>query len=151
MGKTMGAKIDLSGKKFERLKVIKESGRDKFGQVLWKCECKCGKKCLVRGRDLRSGGTKSCGCMDKERATELIKRQTVNHSNPNSIKSKKISKANTSVTRGVSPTKSGKWRATIGYKGKQIYLGEYWDKESAIKARKIAEEKFYKPLFQQNS
>lgn len=29
----------------------------------WKCVCKCGKECVVDGRNLRSGKVKSCGCM----------------------------------------------------------------------------------------
>lgn len=87
----MPAKIDLTGKTFHRLKVIKESGRDAYGQVLWECECSCGsgKKVIVTGNDLRRNNTKSCGCLNKEKYTERIKKQTVNHSNISSIKSKK--------------------------------------------------------------
>ncbi len=90
----MPAKIDLTGKTFHRLKVIKESGRDAYGQVLWECECSCGsgKKVIVTGNDLRRNNTKSCGCLNKERYTERIKKQTVNHSNISSIKSKKYPK-----------------------------------------------------------
>ena len=144
----MGAKIDLTGKTFHRLKVIEEYGRDRFGQVLWKCECSCDDKNIVyvRGRDLRSGGTKSCGCLDLERATEIIKKRTINHSNVEFIKSEKLSKKNTSGVRGVCPTKHGRWRAVIGYKGKQIYLGEYSDIKDAIAARKRGEELYFKPV-----
>lgn len=49
---------------------------------------------------------------------------------------------NTSGYRGVCPSK-GKWRATIGHKGKQIYLGEYENIEDAIAARKEGEEKYF--------
>ena len=54
----MPAKIDMTGKKFHRLIVIREAGRDNSGQVLWECRCDCGNTSIVRGRDLRSGGTK---------------------------------------------------------------------------------------------
>lgn len=149
----MGAKIDLTGKTFTRLKVLEEYGRDNFGQVLWKCECSCKNEnkniIIVRGRDLRSGGTKSCGCLDVEMATMRIKNRTINHSNIESIKSKKLSKANTSGVRGVCPTKRGTWRAVIGYKGQQIFLGEYSDIRDAIKARKEGEEKYFKPVIEE--
>lgn len=145
----MPAKIDLTGKTFHRLKVIKESGRDAYGQVLWECECSCGsgKKVIVTGNDLRRNNTKSCGCLNKEKYTERIKKQTVNHSNISSIKSKKISKKNTSGVRGVCPTKRGRWRAYIGHKGKNVFLGEFSKKEDAIAARRKAEEQFFIPIF----
>lgn len=147
----MPAKIDLTNQIFHRLKVKKEAGRDRWGQILWECECSCGseKKVLATGGDLRRGNTKSCGCLDLERAVATIRKQTVNHSNPNSIKTKKISSKNTSGVRGICPTKAGKWRAYIGHKGEQIYLGEFSKMEDAVKARKAAEEKYHKPLLKE--
>lgn len=63
----MGAKIDLTNKKFERLLVLKESGKDKSGAIMWLCKCDCGVEKEVRGNDLRSGKIKSCGCLGKEK------------------------------------------------------------------------------------
>ena len=34
------------------------------------CQCKCGKTCIILGKHLRSGNTKSCGCLQKERAIQ---------------------------------------------------------------------------------
>lgn len=34
--------------------------------MAWKCRCACGNECLVRANKLRSGHTKSCGCLQKE-------------------------------------------------------------------------------------
>lgn len=62
----MSAKIDMVGKRFGRLVVIEECGRDKFGQVTWKCLCDCGNETIVRGRSLRCGDIKSCGCLQLE-------------------------------------------------------------------------------------
>lgn len=59
--------IDLSGKVFGRLTVIREDGRDKHGQKLWLCKCECGNETHVRTGNLRSGGTSSCGCLASER------------------------------------------------------------------------------------
>lgn len=32
----------------------------------WLCQCMCGKQCIVRGYSLRSGHTKSCGCLGRK-------------------------------------------------------------------------------------
>lgn len=58
----MGAKLNLIGLKFGRLNVISENGRDRYGLVLWRCKCDCGRESIVRGAALKSGKTKSCGC-----------------------------------------------------------------------------------------
>lgn len=39
-----------------------------LGNHIWKCKCKCGQYVDVHGYSLRSGNTKSCGCMQKELA-----------------------------------------------------------------------------------
>lgn len=62
----MHKKLDLTGQRFGRLTVIEESGRDNFRQVMWKCKCDCGNEVVVRGYQLRSRRTQSCGCLQKE-------------------------------------------------------------------------------------
>lgn len=62
----MGKLIDLTGKKFGRLTVIERTDKKKNKDILWKCKCDCGNECEVRGFFLRSGQTKSCGCLKKE-------------------------------------------------------------------------------------
>lgn len=62
--------IDETGNKYERLTVIKEAGRDKHNNAMWLCRCTCGREVVVRGVDLRSGSTKSCGCLNLERIIE---------------------------------------------------------------------------------
>lgn len=39
--------------------------------VTWLCECRCGTRRLVRAADLRNGASKSCGCYQKQRASEV--------------------------------------------------------------------------------
>lgn len=61
----MGSFIDLTGKKFTRLEVIEKV--DKVGnEWRWRCKCDCGEECVVKGVNLRSGSTRSCGCLKKE-------------------------------------------------------------------------------------
>lgn len=61
----------------------------------------------------------------------------------------KKSKNNTSGVKGVGWDSSrGKWRAQITFKGKNYGLGSYSTKEEAIRARKEAEEKLFKPILE---
>lgn len=62
----MSSKIDMVGKRFGRLVVIEECGRDNFGQVMWKSLCDCGNEAIVRGHSLRRGDVQSCGCLQFE-------------------------------------------------------------------------------------
>ena len=57
---------DLNGMTFERLTVIGEGGRTKDRHILWECRCECGNIVNVSSRDLVTGHTKSCGCLQKD-------------------------------------------------------------------------------------
>lgn len=52
------------------LTVIARAENDKDNRAQWLCKCKCGNKVIVRGKSLRNGNTKSCGCYQKERAAQ---------------------------------------------------------------------------------
>lgn len=61
----MGKFIDLTGRKFGRLTVIKDSGeRNKHRRVLWLCKCDCGNYKSISGNDLNK--CSSCGCKKRE-------------------------------------------------------------------------------------
>lgn len=70
--------IDLTGRKFGRLTVIKRVGNNIRGEVCWLCGCICGNTKIVIGDVLRRGGTNSCGCLASEsvRAMSYKKPQT---------------------------------------------------------------------------
>lgn len=57
-----GISYDLEGKTYGELTVLSKSSNRLDNQVTWDCECSCGVLCNIRGRDLRAGNTKSCGC-----------------------------------------------------------------------------------------
>jgi hypothetical protein len=67
--------IDLTGQVFGRYTVIEFVELDKRRNALWLCRCSCSKKTekVVRGCNLISGLTKSCGCLQKEIASETHK------------------------------------------------------------------------------
>jgi len=63
----MSAKIDLTGKVFNRLTVLGDFGdRDNQNKIKWKCQCICGAIKYISGPQLKSGKTKSCGCLQTE-------------------------------------------------------------------------------------
>ena len=69
----MGRKIDLTGKVFGKLTVIKEHPeRTPQGSVQWVCKCECGKPAIVSGDNLRRNHTLSCGCLQKESAQQRV-------------------------------------------------------------------------------
>lgn len=61
----MPAKINLLGQKIGRLTVLEPVDNIK-GRTAWKCQCDCGNIINVTTKSLRSGNTKSCGCLQKE-------------------------------------------------------------------------------------
>lgn len=54
---------DLTGKRFGKLTVMERDGINKHRQALWKCACSCGNEITVSTSSLKSGNTKSCGCL----------------------------------------------------------------------------------------
>lgn len=57
--KKRGKINNIAGMRFGKLLVVEEAGR-KFGGVLWKCRCDCGKEVLARASSLMCGDKKSC-------------------------------------------------------------------------------------------
>ena len=66
----MGKKLDLTGKRFGRLTVLKEAGKN-CGHITWLCRCDCGNEIKVKGIHLKSGHTTSCNCRQKEVIKDL--------------------------------------------------------------------------------
>lgn len=57
--------LDLLGQRFGRLTVV-EKLPSKNNMSMWRCVCDCGNETAVLGKNLKSGRTKSCGCLQKE-------------------------------------------------------------------------------------
>jgi len=65
----MVSKLNITGMKFGRFTALRPNGHDinpSRKHILWACVCDCGTTVNVRLNALRSGGTKSCGCIKKE-------------------------------------------------------------------------------------
>ena len=65
----MFKKLNLMNKQFGRLIVLEKSN---LGRYKWLCLCDCGNEVTVTTSSLRSGNTKSCGCLHKEKSSVRI-------------------------------------------------------------------------------
>jgi len=62
--------IDLTGKRFGRLTVIKRSyPNGKNYRVKWLCKCDCGNEKIIASNHLIKNEIKSCGCLGSEART----------------------------------------------------------------------------------
>lgn len=57
---------DITGNKYGKLKVISLYDDGKGRDAKFECLCDCGNKKVAYGKDLKTGKTKSCGCIKKE-------------------------------------------------------------------------------------
>lgn len=70
----MPALVDITGQRFGRLVVLRRLGSAKYGESTWLCRCDCSKNKVILGHSLRQGLTKSCGCLQRERASQTKKK-----------------------------------------------------------------------------
>ena len=65
---------DLRDKIFGRLTALRRVESDRFMKAQWACCCSCGEEVIVNAGKLISGHTKSCGCLQKEKASKNLKK-----------------------------------------------------------------------------
>ena len=74
----MGKIKDITNQRFGNLIAIENTGkRDNGRNLIWLCKCDCGNTCEVSGNNLRTGHTKSCGCLKQIKCSEIGKKQTI--------------------------------------------------------------------------
>lgn len=57
----MSALVDLTGNRYGHVVVLERAER-KSKNSAWLCKCDCGKEFVTYAPNLKSGGTKTCGC-----------------------------------------------------------------------------------------
>lgn len=66
----MGKRPDLTGQKFGRLLVLEFAGTKPASPTsvrsYWRCRCDCGNAAIVPAAAMKSGGTRSCGCLKQK-------------------------------------------------------------------------------------
>ena len=68
--------IDMTGRVYGRLQVIQFAFIRQYPSVkvaYWQCQCECGNKKDIDGRNLRNGTTRSCGCLIRETLSKRVK------------------------------------------------------------------------------
>lgn len=63
--------VDLSGRKYGRVTVIRRHANYINRFVHWDCICDCGVEFVTRGQSLTLGRTQSCGCKSRERVKAM--------------------------------------------------------------------------------
>lgn len=61
-----GKAIDISGQRFGRWTVIQKVPNLSGREAKWLCQCDCGTRKEILGKNLRNGRSSSCGCYKKE-------------------------------------------------------------------------------------
>ena len=79
----MGKFVDITGEKYGRLQVLAKDDASKSKYAMWICKCECGSIVIKRGSSLRSGHTKSCGCLHDELSSKRISAQNETHNMSN--------------------------------------------------------------------
>lgn len=57
--------IDETGKQYGYWTVLRREGQTPDKRAAWRCRCVCGNEKVLNGSHLRTGRTKSCGCMNR--------------------------------------------------------------------------------------
>lgn len=150
-----GKRKDIVGQRFGYLIVLKRSdqyvilsGRKKY---LWECRCDCGATVYRLSEKLHQGKQSACKtCMGKAAANAMTEKAGfVEGTQLCKLSTTKANVNSSSGVRGVFfNRRSGKWRATLKFQGKDHYLGEYTKIDDAMKARQRAEELYYTPVIE---
>ncbi len=137
-------KLDLTGQRYGRLTVLGPA-ENVGSRTAWRCLCDCGREVSVKTHHLRSGHTKSCGCIYGPGGPRPALGLTyIDGTCVEMLRVKRVRRNNTSGVTGVDWwAAKGRWRASICFKGQRHYLGSYARFEDAVKARKRGEEQFH--------
>ena len=138
---------DIKNKKFGKLTALKIVGVDRYRNMRWECLCDCGKLC-IRGLNILNDNSCCNYCANLKSYANGYAKFMLEGTNLGTIKSKKLMRTNTTGVKGVSLHKCGKYRARIKFKGKEYNLGLFYTVEEAAKARKQAEEIYFKPILE---
>jgi hypothetical protein len=67
-------RLNITGQRFGRL-VAKRFVGIESGKAVWVCQCDCGAVTVARANNLRTGRTRSCGCLQSDLTVERNKRR----------------------------------------------------------------------------
>ena len=141
---------DITNQTFGRLTALRPTDARDDGHVVWLCQCACGNTTHRSAKNLKSGGSRQhCGCQTSQIAKQVFAQNMhfVDGTQINRISDMSPPNTNTSGVRGVRmDRKTGKYRAYIHLRGKQINLGCFATLNDAAIARRQAEQNLFAPL-----
>ena len=147
-------RVELAGQRFGKLTVLRPA-ENVGGLTAWVCRCDCGRETVVPTKRLRDGHRTSCGC-DKPHFGEPpceVGRASLTYVEGTCVEMIRAGTKRRNNTSGVPGVdwlaRKGRWRASICFKGKRHYLGSYGSFESAVRARKRAEEELVEPFLRE--
>ena len=148
--------LELKNKTINGITLLEKTDKKRRGAILWKCKCFCGNIFLAEAYRIKNGEISSCGCKRKvfrkdnfKKARKELSKGFKDGTFLNLIENNKVRKNNKTGINGISIRKnkhSISYIARICVQGKNIRIGTYRDIEDAIKARKEAENKYFKPI-----
>ena len=142
---------DITGQRYGKLIALNKTDTRSNKTIVWRCQCDCGNISYASQGNLKSGKSKSCGCLRGEKMSNTRKSLEYAEGTLIPMLNDKIYSTNSSGVRGICwDNRSNKWRAYITLKGKFYNLGLYDDKEAAIRARENAEEKLWKTFIEEH-
>lgn len=138
---------DLTGQVFGKLTVINVKNFNN-GHANFLCKCECGNMTIVSSGNLRSGQTKSCGCLKTIDKMLECTNKSLSVERGTSILTLIKKGTGKSMRKGVSfETKRGKWIAYMCFKGKK-YKKRFDTKEEAVRYRETLEKELFQPVLE---
>lgn len=113
-------RVDLAGHRIGRLTVIERTENTKRG-VMWLCRCDCGNTRAIARKELRSGDTKSCGCL----RSEVTRSRSQTHGHSKNRKVSKTLECFRNMHRRCSDPKATAWAE---YGGRGISVCDRWSR-----------------------
>lgn len=144
-------RLDLTGQRYGRLTVTGPAEGEERSGIYWNCICDCGKRRICHKENLRSGMTRSCGCLQEEQRRKNMEKAIhfVDGTCIERIACRRTFANNTSGHRGVYQRENNRWRASIGFQGRVYNLGSFDRYEDAVNARLEAERDLYDSFLEQ--
>lgn len=140
-----GPAEDLTGKTIYHLTAIAYVGHN-----YWRWRCDCGRETEAKAADVKTGNVQSCGhVLSQVARKKIIVENTVEHYDGTTVSRLRHIMASPEV-KGIRARQDAKGRtyyqARLTLRHKTIYLGTFYSRDDAEKARRRAEEQYYLPI-----
>lgn len=112
---------DITGQKFNKLTVIKYV-YTKRKRAYWLCKCECGNETIIPTTALKSGNTKSCGCLHNEQTKINIAKAILNQTKYKTDEERELGRKYTCLNI---PKGTISYRISKGYKTEDILQTNY--------------------------